>query len=317
MNLKPTAIIFPGQGSQTHGMGRELAESRPEIMDLWKKAERICNEPLREIYWDSEDEALMSNTRHLQPAVTLVNLGLWLEVRDKLTPACAAGHSLGEFSALGAARALDLDDLLSVVCLRGKLMAEADPEQNGTMYAVLRLPCEEVEKMAREASEQSGKMVKVANRNTPTQFAVSGHKDAIELLLDKVRDAKGKSVPLAVSGAFHTQMMAEASAEFAKALDKLAWNKPDFPIYCNNSGLPAQQAEELYNSVRKQMTSPVYWVDVVQNQWKSGVRRWVEFGPKGVLTRMLRPILSATGAQDQDYLSEHIANFADAKTFAG
>lgn len=317
MSTVPTAIVFPGQGSQANGMGRRLAEAFPDVMQLWKKAEAASGLPLRAIYWESGDEILMAETRNLQPAVTVVNLALWFHVCDRLDPVCAAGHSLGEFSALGAAGVLDVEHLIEVVALRGRLMAEADPEHVGTMYAVLRLTLDDVETATKTVCERTGKLVRVANRNTPGQFAVSGHREAVEELLEEVRLLKGKAIPLAVSGAFHTPLMAEAAAEFAKELDRQDWHEARFPLYCNVSGEALTDGEKIHAAVRRQMTSSVFWVDVVTNQWNDGVRRWVEFGPKGVLTRMVRPILTACNAPDGAYAAEHIPNLEAAAAFAG
>lgn len=316
MTTPSTAILFPGQGSQAGGMGRKLAEASSDAMALWKKAEALSGLPLRAIYWESDDEALMAETCNLQPAITVVNLALWLYVAPRLSPACAAGHSLGEFSALAAAKVLDIDVLLEMVALRGRLMEEADPDHVGTMYAVLRMGLEDVEAAAKQVCERTGKLVRVANRNTPGQFAVSGHREAVEELVEDVRAAKGKAIPLAVSGAFHTPLMAEASAEFSKMLDRQDWHDACFPIYCNVSGEAMTEGEKIHAALRRQMTSSVYWIDVISNQWNDGVRRWVEFGPKGVLTRMVRPILTACGAPDSAYATEHIPNKEAADLFS-
>ena len=315
--MSETALLFPGQGSQAYGMGKKLAEKHSWAMEVWKKGERICGFPLREIYWESDDEALMSETSKLQPAITIVNLALWMHLAPRLTPICTAGHSLGEFSALGAAKVLGIDDVLELVSLRGKLMSEADPEKIGAMYAVTRLACDELEAICKEISDKSGKLVRVANRNTPSQYAISGHRQAIDEVVEIVKSKKGKAIPLAVSGAFHTSLMAEASAEFAKYLAKLDWKDPIFPIYCNVTGEPQNNASSLQTVMRKQMTSHVQWIDVIGNQWKNGVRRWVELGPKGVLTRMIRPILSTVNAPEGSFTTEHIPNLEAADAFAG
>lgn len=314
-----TAILFPGQGSQAAGMGHRLAEAEPSIMELWKKAEKISGIPLRGIYWDSNDPMLMGETRNLQPAITVVNLALWLSVKSKLHPVCAAGHSLGEFSALAAAGVLGIDNILELVALRGQLMADADPDHLGTMCAIIRLEQSEVESAVRDVAERTGKLVRIANRNTPLQFVLSGHRDAVDAAVEKLRAEypRTKGFPLAVSGAFHTPMMAQAAAEFSKLLDKQDWRDADFPIYFNINGEPLSEAKAIHGVMRRQMTSPVCWIEVVSNQWRDGVRRWVEFGPQGVLTRMVRPILVAKNAPEGSFSTVHIPNIDGVKLFEG
>jgi [acyl-carrier-protein] S-malonyltransferase len=288
-------------------MGRRLADEFSDAMLLWKHAEKASGLPLRAVYWDSEDDALMADTRHLQPAVTVVNLGLWLHAAPRLAPHCAAGHSLGEFSALTAAGVLAPEKVIELVSLRGRLMAEADPGAVGAMCAISRLGLEEVENLAKSVSERTGKLVRVANRNTPSQFAVSGHRDAVETLAEEARSLKARAIPLAVSGAFHTSLMTEAAAEFSKILDRQDWRAARFPVYCNVNGEAVTEAGKIHAAVRRQMISPVCWIDVISNQWKDGIRQWLELGPQGVLTRMVRPILSACNAPDTAYSAGHIS----------
>ncbi len=317
-NVK-TAVLFPGQGSQAAGMGHRLADADPDIMELWKTAERISGISLRGIYWDSNDNVLMADTKNLQPAVTVVNFALWISVMKKLEPACAAGHSLGEFSALAAAGVLSFERIMELVSLRGRLMAEVDPEKVGTMYAMIRLTQEQVEAAVKEVAEATGKLVRIANKNTPLQYVISGHKDAVEEVVEKLRadNPRAKGVPLAVSGAFHTPMMAQASSEFARYLDRQDWQDARFPIYMNTNGEPLTDAGQIHSAVRRQMTSMVCWIDVITNQWRDGVRRWVEFGPQGVLTRMVRPILVANNVDDGSFSTVHIPNIDGVKIFEG
>ena len=316
MSHPPSSVLFPGQGSQAAGMGRHLAEASEDAMSLWKKAEQYSGVPLREIFWESNDHALMSETRNAQPAITVVNLALYHYVLNKINPICTAGHSLGEFSALAAAGVLTMDEVLRAVSLRGRLMSEADPEQVGTMFAIMRLSREQVEKICHDVSEKTGKLVKVANHNTPGQYAVSGHKDAVDEVAEEARALKGKAIPLAVSGAFHTPMMAGASAEFAVFLDTLEWRDPRYPVYLDSIGNMAESGEKIHQIMRRQMTSPVFWTDIITKQWENGVRHWVEFGPQGVLTRMMRAILSPYAGQE-DYTTVHIPNMAGADAYSG
>jgi [acyl-carrier-protein] S-malonyltransferase len=282
----PLAILFPGQGSQEPNMGRDLAEASSEAMDLWKRAEKACGAALREIYWDG-DEAAMSETRYLQPALTAVDISFWRHMAPHLSPACAAGHSLGEFSALAAAGVLPAETVLELTALRGRLMAEADPEGAGAMAAVLKLDLAQVEELVEEARARSERELLIANYNSPAQYVVSGHAQAVEAIAPLVKARKGRAVPLAVSGAFHSPLMAEAAKELAGYMDKLSWSAPRFPVVCNVTGEAEQDPQAIHALMARQMTSSVRWIETVQTQWAMGVRRWLELGPKGVLAKLL------------------------------
>ena len=287
-----TALLFPGQGSQEPGMGRDIAEADREAMELWKKAERISGLPLREIYWEG-DEAAMADTKALQPALTVVNLSLWNRLSRRFKPICTAGHSLGEYSSLAAAGVLPVDTVLELVALRGKLMAEADPEGKGTMAAVLKLSLADAEQAVASVREASGEMLLIANYNTPGQFVASGTRAAIAALQDAVKALKGRALPLPVSGAFHSPLMDEAAKELGKALNKASWSKARFPVYANVTGEAATEADALKSLLLRQMTSSVRWTDTMANQWQAGARTFVECGPKGVLGKMVKPNLDS------------------------
>ena len=290
MTTHASALLFPGQGSQEPGMGRDLAEAHNDIMELWKKAERISGLPLREIYWEGDAEN-MADTRSLQPGLTVTNLALWIRLSEKLKPSCAAGHSLGEYSAFAAAGALPADKVLELVSLRGRLMADADPDGKGAMAALLKLTREEAEAAVAEARDACGEMLLIANYNTPAQFVASGTKAAIAAVQDAARARKGRAMPLPVSGAFHSPLMEEAAQELAVALKKAPWSKARFPVFCNVTGKAATEAEELQTLAIRQMTSSVLWTDTIVGQYAAGARRFVECGPKNVLGRMVAPIL--------------------------
>ncbi len=296
-----SAILFPGQGSQSANMGKTHAEKNSDIMELWKKAEKYSSLPLREIYWESADETLMANTKNLQPALTVTNLGAWLEHKDKVTASAFAGHSLGEFSALAAAKVLSFDDVLQLVSLRGKLMDSADPNKEGTMYVVLRLSADEIEPTCKDVSEESGRIVRIANYNTPKQFAISGHRDAVEAVVDRLKPQKAKAIPLAVSGAFHTPLMSEINVEFAKELDKYDWADPIAPIYCNVNAESITEAKRMHNIMKKQIVSSVLWTQIITNIHKSGVNNFAEVGPKGVLIRMIPHIITEDEVHTMHY----------------
>lgn len=310
-----TALLFPGQGSQELGMGRDLAEKDSSIMDLWRKAEEISGIELREIYWDGDEKA-MPKTEYLQPALTTVNLSIWQALSKKLSPACTAGHSLGELSALGAARVLPIDDLISLATLRGKLMSQADPKEEGAMAALVRIDLDKTKELVEKVQKNTGEMLVIANYNTPGQYVVSGTKKSIENIGEEVKKIKGRAITLAVSGAFHSPMMKEASNEFTdaiNALDKGKWNNAIFPVYSNSSATSETDREAIKDNFIMQMTSSVFWIDSIRNQWDSGVKVFVECGPKQVLSKMVGQILKDYTEEEAKSLSvdklEALENF--------
>ncbi|MDE7240805.1 ACP S-malonyltransferase [Desulfovibrio sp.] len=297
------ALIFAGQGSQAAGMGRDLAEASADAMNYWKEGERISGLPLREIYWEG-DEAAMSDTRALQPALTVANVNLWRALSERLGPSfkpfAAAGHSLGEYSALAAAGVLSPKSVLEITSLRGRLMAEADPEGKGAMAAIVKLDMDAVTDIVEQAAAESGALLVAANRNTPQQTVVSGAREAVALAVQKAKERKGRGVELKVSGAFHSPMMAEANKELAPLLEKATWNTPRFPVYCNVDGKPVHDGESARKSLLRQMVTPVFWVDLIRNLYLAGVRWWMEISPRAVLGKMVGPSMAGIAAQSEN-----------------
>ncbi|MDR1947440.1 MAG: ACP S-malonyltransferase [Desulfovibrio sp.] len=298
-----SAILFPGQGAQKSGMGRLAAERDKKIMDLWKKAERISRLPLRGIYWEN-DGPETARTINVQPALTTVNLALWMRAADKIRPAAAAGHSLGEFSAVAAAGVLSFEQVLELVSQRGRIMQAADGEGKGAMAAILKLDRTQAEACTAEAARTTGETLVIANYNSPEQFVAAGTRAAVAALQGIVREKKGRALPLAVTGAFHSPLMREAAAEFARVLDatdKKSWSTARFPVYCNADPIPLSDPERIRELMKRQISSPVYWTDCIRRQWDAGCRSFIEFGPGAVLSRMIGPILAEhTGASGQD-----------------
>ena len=302
--MKDFALLFPGQGAQMPGMARDFADADTEIMELWKQAEKISGLPLCGLYWDSEDPAMV-DTRNLQPGLTVANLSIWAFMSRYLAPAAVAGHSLGEYSALAASGALSFKDAMQAVTIRGQLMADADPSGNGAMAAVLKLPLPAVLEAAAEAQELTQELVIVANRNTPAQFVFSGAKNAVAQASELAKQAGGKVIPLAVSGAFHSPLMDVAAKEMRLVLQKLDWNHPAFPVYCNVSGQAVSDRLSLADIMQEQVTSPVLWIDTIENMRLAGLNRWLELGPKAVVGKMVPAILEGlrkkqVEVQDED-----------------
>ncbi|MBO4335749.1 MAG: ACP S-malonyltransferase [Desulfovibrio sp.] len=308
-------LLFPGQGSQCLGMGRDLAEAQTFAMEIWKLAERISHKPLREIFWEG-DEAAMSDTAVLQPALTVVNCALYELLRGKVEPSASAGHSLGEFSALVAAGVLSLEDALKLTSLRGELMAQADPSHSGGMVAVVKLSGEDVERLVAEAAAETGELLLCANFNAPKQTVVSGHQAALSALQPKVKAAKGRALPLKVSAAFHSPMMAEANREFQPLLKKVTWHDARFPVYSNVYACAERSGERLREAMLEQMVSPVRWLESVRAQYHDGLRAWLEAGPKSLLIRLVTSCLEDYADADLECAAVSDLATAAACTFA-
>jgi [acyl-carrier-protein] S-malonyltransferase len=272
-------------------MGRDIAEFDTQVMDLWRAAEKKCGAELREIFWDGDEQA-MTETRYQQPALFLTGLGLWRHVGACLAPSCMAGHSVGEFTALAAAGALAADEALDLVCVRGRLMYEAGEQRAGSMAAVLKLEQDVVRDIVHRVGAETGEELCVANCNSPQQTVISGARPALERAGEKVRECRGRYKELPVSGAFHSRLMEEPAKELAGVMQNVTWKAPRIPVHLNVTSRTARTAGEIAEAMSRQMISPVLWSQIILDQWDQGVRRWWELGPKGVLTRLMRHILS-------------------------
>jgi [acyl-carrier-protein] S-malonyltransferase len=311
--MLPIAFLFPGQGSQELNMGRDVAEAQSAAMDLWKLAEKLSGIRLREIYWTSSESGEgaapapeMSDTRALQPALTVVNVSLWLAARPRaeaMPVIGAAGHSLGEFAALTAAGVLSVEDTIKAVCERGKLMAGAGKEDHG-MAAVVKLPLEVVEGIVDKAAKQSGAFLRIANHNSPAQYVLSGERAALDAASALVKEARGRAVPLAVSGAFHSPLMSEPANVFATILEGLRWQPAKFPVCMNVTGLPERDPGILQALLTAQMTSSVLWTTTMQSLYAAGARRFVELGPKNVLTKLVPQNLEGANGDVSDAIAQ-------------
>ncbi|BBD07300.1 ACP S-malonyltransferase [Desulfovibrio ferrophilus] len=300
-----TAVLFPGQGSQVKNMGRDLAEEDSDYMYWWTKAEAISQQPLREIYWGGDDQD-MADTRALQPALTVTNLTLWMHAAKKIKADSFAGHSLGEYAALAAAKVLDVEKVLELVSLRGKLMAEAGAPDQG-MTALLKLSQEDAEALVVTAREQSGAELIVANYNTPGQFVISGQKPALEAAAAIAKEKKGRAIPLPVSGAFHSPLIDEAAQELKVQLLKADWRTPEADVFFNATASTEGNPEIIKDIMCRQMVSPVRWIEINQTQYRGGSRTFIEIGPKGVLAKMLGQNLKGL---DKDWTGTNLDTMA-------
>ena len=287
-----TALLLPGQGAQYVGMGLDLAEAHSEVRDLYEAADELLGAPLSRFSWEGPAETL-TETQNAQPAILLHSWAVWTLVREGLPGdvVVAAGHSLGEFTAHLIGGTFGLEDALRLVRRRGELMAASGRERPGTMAAVLGMEPETLEATCREASAGGAGTVVPANLNAPGQTVISGDVEAVERAgaLASERGAR-RVVPLTVSGAFHSPLMAVARDGLREALDAVELGAPRFPVIANATAEPVRDAVRARATLVAQLTSPVRWMGCVERMREEGPDRWLELGPGSVLTGLLRRI---------------------------
>ena len=279
------AYIFPGQGSQFPGMGKPLYERSERARELMDKADGILGFSITDIMFGEDAEALKA-TRVTQPAIFIHSVVLAL-CSGLETPAMVAGHSLGEFSALAAAGAMEFEDALRLVAIRANAMQKCCEKVPGTMAAIIKLPTETIEEICASCTG----IVVPANYNSEGQVVISGEAEAIAEACAKMKEAGAKrALPLAVSGAFHSPLMEPARLELAEAIDKTPFKAPQCPVYQNVTALPSTDPDVIKDNLLKQLTSPVRWTQTVQNMVADGADHFLEIGPGTVLQGLVHRI---------------------------
>lgn len=285
-----TAYLFPGQGSQFVGMGKEHYSDNQTFAEYVDQANEILGFDLKGIMFDGPEEKL-KQTEYTQPAIFLHSIALYNTL--DASPDMVAGHSLGEFSALVACGALSFEDALTIVRRRGELMQQAGEENPGTMAAVIGMEDETVERICKQATEEVGEEVIAANYNCPGQLVISGDVAAVEKAVELLKEEGCRLAKmLPVSGAFHSSLMQSAYEGLKKKLDSVDIAAPDCPIYSNFTAKPTTDPDEIRKNVLNQLLNPVRWTQTLQNMHSDGADAFVEVGPGKVLQGLVKRTLS-------------------------
>ena len=279
------AYMFPGQGSQFPGMAKELYETDPKARELFDRADEILGFKITEIMFNGTAEEL-KQTKVTQPAIFLHSVILAMCSPD-FKPDMVAGHSLGEFSALAAAGALDFEDGLRLVAIRARAMQKACEANPGTMAAILALPTEKVEAIC----EETEGVVVPANYNCEGQIVISGSVEAVSEASEKMKAAGARrALILPVGGAFHSPLMHQAADELAAGIESVTFKAPVCPVYQNVTALPTTDPAEIKKNLLAQLTAPVKWTQTVENMVADGADNFVESGPGKVLQGLVAKI---------------------------
>ncbi len=291
--MSHTAYLFPGQGSQAVGMGMALAQRYPVAAETFAEADAIVGFPLSRLCFEGPADVLTA-TQNAQPAILTASIAelrvLQVERPDRPAPAYVAGHSLGEYSALVAAGSLTFADAVRLTRARGEVMAMAGERHPGSMAAILRLEDGQVAALCAQAAAESGDVVQVANYNSPGQVVISGGPAGVAAATALAKAAGGRVVPLAVSIAAHSALMAPAVEAFARHVAATPFVAPRLPIIGNVQAQPLSTAEEIRAELVAQLTASVRWTDSIKAMIAGGVTHFVEIGPGAVLTGLVKRI---------------------------
>jgi len=294
-----TAFLFPGQGSQFVGMGQKLAEKSPKAAQVFKAADQILGIDLSNLCWYGPSDKL-NDTHNTQPALYTCSLAALAALREHtgdFVPAFVAGHSLGEITALTAVTSLSFEAGLKLVRERGRLMKLAGDHQAGGMAAIIRLEQEELVNICAKVTMESGLQVQVANDNCPGQIVISGHVKALELAMSEAKIAGARRLQrLPISIAAHSPLMEGVESAYREVIQGHSFGTPDTPIIANTTATPIHTSEAIQAELNSQLTAPVRWRESMVHLLSAGITNFVEFGPKDVLTGLLRRIdRNATG----------------------
>lgn len=281
-----TAYLFPGQGSQFVGMGKSHYENDERFRAMVDRANDVLGFDLKAIMFEGPDEKL-KQTEFTQPAIFLHSVALYHTLDAH--PDMVAGHSLGEFSALVACKAVDFEEALKIVRRRGELMQAAGASNPGTMAAIIGLEDQAVEALCSKAADLTGKEVIAANYNCPGQLVISGYVEAVEKAVELAKEGGARmAMMLPVSGAFHSSLMQPAFDGLKESLEQLEIHAPVCPIYSNYTAEPTSDPEEIRSNLLNQLMNPVRWTQTLQNMMENGAESFIEVGPGKVLQGLVK-----------------------------
>lgn len=307
--MSKVAFLFPGQGSQTVGMGMQIGERFEEAAQIFKQADEVLQAPLSQIMFEGP-QAELTKTTNAQPALLTTSYAI-LTVMKKfdITPDYVAGHSLGEYSALVAANALSFQDAVYAVRKRGEFMEEAVPNGEGAMAAILGMDPNALQTVTEEVTNE-GHAVQVANMNSRQQIVISGTKQGVEIACKKAKENGAKrAIPLRVSGPFHSSLMKPAAEKFRTVLDNIQIQDARIPVIANVTGDIITNSSDIHDKLIEQLYSPVQWYPTIERLVELGVDTFIEVGPGKVLAGLMKSIAPSAktyAVYDEESLNDTI-----------
>ncbi|RSL31265.1 [acyl-carrier-protein] S-malonyltransferase [Salibacterium salarium] len=310
--MSKVAFLFPGQGSQHAGMGKDMYEKHGKTKELIDEADETLDHPLSGLMFNGPEDHL-KKTENAQPALLTASIAAFELLKEKgVTPDYTAGHSLGEYSALVGSGVLSFTNALTVVRQRGLFMEEAVPSGVGAMSAIMGIERAELETLTDRVA-RDGEIVQLANLNAPGQIVISGAKSAVEKVEDLARENGAKRViPLEVSGPFHSKLMQPAQDKLESVLEPVPFSEAEVPVIANVNAKETTDASIIKNQLVQQVTSPVYWEDTIRRLLELGVTTFVEVGPGNVLSGLVRRVqrrgVDVYSAQDIESIEKVVEN---------